>query len=309
VRPQRGYYVPPPPPPSPDTVPVKLADGNYVPLPGSRSTAVRVLALPAHFPGHRVYLGTSDILLHFDIAPMPGMNWRDVNGIRITRLIDSAGRPGASGTMKDPVRAFGGELFFGGGAMALRWDGDMPAHPTTYPNPRVVPVPIKVVTPAARSLKLLEGFVICEVAVPEQPLVTLDNIVQNAGKGAQGVGGAKMTVLDARPAEKGGKAVLKVQTDTPMLWTTPRPVMAPWGMIELSGLTRVNNQVKAYDAAGKAVRLSAITTSEFSNDDGTGTSMVFQFTCPDGLPTKLVLTGPRPVLVEVPFKMENVPLP
>ena len=62
-------------------------------------------------------------------------------------------------------------------------------------------------------------------------------------------------------------------------------------------------------AAGKPVRMNAITTSESSNDDGTITSMVTQFACPDGFPVKLVLTGPKSVLVEVPFKMENVPLP
>jgi len=70
ARSRRTYYAPPPPP-IPETVPVTLADGKYVPLPGSRSTAVRVLALPASFPNHRVYLGTGDVLLHFDVAPVP----------------------------------------------------------------------------------------------------------------------------------------------------------------------------------------------------------------------------------------------
>src|SRR5206468_3848361 len=101
---------------------------------------------------------------------MPGLNWRDVAAIRVTKVVDDAGRLGASGTIKDmpfPAELFGGgAVWVGGGGMALRWDGDAPVNPTTFPNTRVVPVPIRVATPSARSLQLLEGAVVGEVAIP-----------------------------------------------------------------------------------------------------------------------------------------------
>ena len=320
---RRGYYAPPPPPQGAEVVPVILADGKYVPLPGNRSTAVRVLALPAAFPGNRVYLGTGDVVLNFDIAPKPGLNWRDVTGIRITRVIDDAGRLGASSTIKDPGPASGGEEFFfgggggmvimrGGGGMVMGWDGETPRYPTSYPNPRVVPVPIKVATPSARSLKLLEGAVVCEIAVPGQPLVTIENISRNPGIGIEGLTGAKVTVLDAKPGEKGGPAVLKVQIDTPNPMLANRRAVNFWNggmLLESSGVPDVaGSLLKGFDAAGQPVRMMSITSSNTSNDEF-AVSSIIQFKCPDGLPTRLVLLGSKPTMVEVPFKMENVPLP
>jgi len=312
---RRGYYQPPPPPPLPEAVPVKLVDGKAQTLPGNRSTAVRILALPANFSKHRVYLGSGDVLLHFDVAPMPGFHWQAVSGVRITKVVDDANRLGAGSTSKEPGLSMNefmdGPVFVGGlGAMAIGWDGDMPNTITSYANPRVVPVPIRVATPTARSLKLLEGAVICEVHVPNQPLATIENIATNPGSGVEGLRGSKLTVLEAKPGKNGGKSILRVQVDMPPPWLSTR-FNNPWaamGIVDSSGPSNPPNQVKGFDAAGKPVRLTVLTSSDSSNDEFT-VSTVTQFTCPDGIPTKIVLMGAKPVMVEVPFKMENVPLP
>ena len=86
----------------------------------------------------------------------------------------------------------------------------------------------------------------------------------------------------------------------------------PWGAMVIDNLggeaPTAANPVKGFDAAGKPVRLNTLINSQTNNDEFTMTTVI-QFTCPDGLPTKLVLMGPKPVMVEVPFKMENVQLP
>ncbi|MBN9119548.1 MAG: hypothetical protein J0I06_10390, partial [Planctomycetes bacterium] len=96
----RRAYTPPPQVPAADAVPVVLVDGTGQRLPGDRRTAVRVVALPASFPGHRVTLGTGATTLCFEVAPAPGLNWVDVSGVKITRLTDDAGRAGGAGTAK-----------------------------------------------------------------------------------------------------------------------------------------------------------------------------------------------------------------
>jgi hypothetical protein len=68
------------------------------------------------------------------------------------------------------------------------------------------------------------------------------------------------------------------------------------------------SKIKGFDAAGKPVRMTSLSVSDFSSDEFT-TTTVMQYACPDGLPHKIVLTGPKPVLVDIPFKMENVQLP
>lgn len=316
-RSRRNHYQPPPPPPKAEAVPVTLADGSGKLLPGSRNTAVRVVALPANFSKHRVYLGGGDILFHFDVAPMPGFNWQSVAGVRVTKVIDDANRIGSGGSSREPDGFMGGAFeVFGGGAIFLGgFGGDIDyggPRPTAYPNPRIVSVPLRIGTPTARKLKLLEGTVVCEVSVPNQPLITIDRISTNPGNGVEGLRGMKLTVLEAKPGEKGGKAILKVQIDQPAPWLNNNGFNNMWGggiLVEDTGLApAMIHPVKGFDAAGKPVRLTTITNSESSTDEFTQ-STTTQYTCPDGLPVKLVLYGPKPVLVEVPFKMENVPLP
>lgn len=300
----RNYYVQTTPPPPAETVPIELVDGVAEPLPGSRSTAVRVLALPARFPAHRVNLGTGDVLFHFDVTPLPGLNWREVSAIRITRVIDCEGRRGASGLSKQPSVGFNpyeGVIF--GGGMAVGWDSDLPANAKTHNNPRVAPVPIKVATLSARSLKLLEGVVVCEVSAANQPLVTIANLPANVGVEHAGPGGVTVTILEAdRPKDKGPN-VFKVQIETSVR------AINPFGVIRMANGSQVADasHLKAFDASGKALRL--VTPSSMMRGDGFTTTQVQKCMCMDGLPAKLVYTGSKPVFVEVPFKMENVPLP
>ena len=156
----RRAYTPPPSVPGPDAVPIVLIDGKAARLPGDRRTAVRVLALPPSFPGHRVTLGTGDTTLCFDVTPAAGLNWQDVTAVKITKLIDDAGRFGGAGTAKPAaggsdeveVVAFGGPgaMRFGGwGGGGMRFDPrtGAPIYPDTVANPRVVAVPLKLGTP------------------------------------------------------------------------------------------------------------------------------------------------------------------
>ncbi|MDB5311768.1 MAG: hypothetical protein JWO38_5970 [Gemmataceae bacterium] len=310
-RRNRGYYTPPPPAPPADAVPVTLADGKYVSLPGTRATAVRVLALPASFPAHRVILGTGEVTLHFDVAPAPGLNWQDVNGVRVTKAIDDAGRFGGGGALKElppPADPFDGAVLVNR-RMALRFEYDGPVAPTAYPNPRVVPVPLRLATPSARSLRLLEGVVVCEVAIPEQPLVTVEDLTRRAGIPVEGLGGAKVTVLEIRHGEKGVGATVRVQTETPSPWQAQRR-LNPWGPLwpEQSRPVGLGTQIKAFDAAGKPMTPASTSGNQFS-EDGTTLSTVTSMTFAGAAPAKLIFVGPKPTLVEIPFRMENVPLP
>lgn len=102
----RRAYVPPAQVPNPDAVPIVLVDGKGASAPGSRNSAVRVLALPRNFPGHRVTLGTGEITLCFDITPSPGLNWQEVVDVKITKLIDDEGRSGSGAPAKSAPHGF-----------------------------------------------------------------------------------------------------------------------------------------------------------------------------------------------------------
>lgn len=310
----RGYYTPTPPPPNADAVPVTLADGTGESLPGSRSTAVRVLALPGRYPGNRVVLGSGETTLNFDVTPAPGLGWSEVVGVRVTRVVDSAGRVGCGGTPRDPSPAdatdpFGGMVFLGGGrVVAMRWDFDgNPITPGWHPNPRAVPVPLKLATPDARSLMVLEGVLVGEITAANQPLVVADNPSKYVGSPLTGPGGVKFTIHEVR-AVAGGATVVRVSVESPSAFAARRR-----GGLNLGGLEPMRptqgNHVRAYDAAGAV--LTPLTGPGDYNDDGVSTTMTYTYTfrADKGPPAKLVVVGSKQVPVEVPFRMENVPLP
>lgn len=315
----RRAYTPPPQIPNPDAVPVVLVEGTPRAVPGDRRTAVRVLALPANFPGHRVTLGTGDTTLCFDVAPQPGLGWVDVSAVKITRLTDDAGRLGGAGRARaadaydsnDEVVAFGG-VGFGGfvGRGGMRFDPrtGMPIYPDTVPNPRVVDVPLKLATPSARSIKKLEGVVLGEVMLANQTLLTVAEPTKTPGVAHDGLGSFRLTVQGVTETKAGGTQVALV-LQYPPPWA--RRVSNPGGIWPESPRPGATPTVQAFDAAGKAIGAASSGGYTDSSDDGQTMyqHVTMTFRKDAGVPAKFVVTGPRPMVVEVPFVLENVPLP
>ena len=321
----RRAYTPPPQVPGADAVPVVLIDGKAARLPGDRRTAVRVLALPPSFPGHRVTLGTGDTTLCFDVTPAPGLNWQDVTAVKITKLIDDAGRFGGAGSAKpatgagdeseNVVVAFGGPgIRFGqmGGGMRFDPRTGMPIYPDTVPNPRIIAVPLRLGTPTARTIKRMEGFVLGEITLASQALLTVTDPTKNTGVAFDGAGQVRLTVVAVSEAKGGGTAVqLLLQYPSP--WSVgARRGWNPGGIWPEA--PRSPNQlptVQSFDATGKPLPAAPGVNFTDASDDGQimlqHFTLVFQKGA--GVPAKLVVVGPRPMIVEVPFVLENVPLP
>ncbi|QJW94867.1 HEAT repeat domain-containing protein [Frigoriglobus tundricola] len=324
--PGRRGYTPPPQVPSADAVPIVLIDGKAARLPGDRRTAVRVLAIPAAFPGHRVTLGTGETTLCFDVTPAPGLNWQDVTAVKITKLIDDAGRAGGSGSARPAnegasdefeggVVAFGGPAIRFGGPIGLgRFDPrtGAPIYPDTVANPRVVAVPLKLATPTARRIKRMEGLVLGEVTLTNQKLITVTDPAKNTGVPFEGAGQLRMTVVGVTQA-KGGGTTVQLLLEYPSPWSVAaRRGGNPGGI--WPEVPRASNQtptVQSFDATGKAVPATVASNYTDSSDDGQVLMqhLGLSFRKDAGVPSKLVVVGPRAMTVEVPFVMENVPLP
>ena len=214
---QWGGIVPPPQPPNADSVGIILMDGKPDRLAGDRSTAVRVIALPPRFPGHKVTLGTGEVTLCLDVTPAPGLNWLEVISVRGNRVIDASGRLGASGSEKprpppvDPT----GTIVFAGPGVAMRFDQrGNPILPETIANPRVVAVPLKIATEGARSLKRLEGVVFGEMNVLNQQLIAVADPKKNTSAAFNGPGDLKFTILELKEAAgTGGMGLIRVQLE------------------------------------------------------------------------------------------------
>lgn len=318
----RGYFMPQQQAPNADTVPIVLVDGKPSRLPGDRRTAVRVLVLPRSFPGHRVSLGTGETTLCFDITPAPGLNWQDVTSVKITKLIDDAGRFGGAGSTKPDNAVFeidnvmvlgglrGGVAFAGPGAMRFDPQTGAPIYPDSLPNPRVVPVPLKLATTTARSIKRLEGSVLGEITMTNQTLITLNEPKKHIGTAFEGPGNVRFTVVSVAEAKERTEMQLVVEYPSP--WAVnARRGRNPGGLWPEAPQGHPTPTVWAYDAAGKT--MTASTASGFTDVLGDGQTMQYRLTWifrkEAGSVAKFVVSGPRPMIVEVPFVLENVPLP
>ena len=310
---------------APAAVPVVLAD-RYAPLPGDRGGGVRVQAVPADFPGHRVVRGAGVVHLCLDVSPLPvlaaGGRWEEVTAVRLRHAEDEQGRPvpAAHRDLAEPepqpqTVVFGGVLL-APGLLAPPF-GDVSGRPTTRPNPRLVSLALRTDDRPARRLGVLDGVVVGEVTVPNQPLVSVEDLVRAVRAGASGAGDVRLAVLGVT-TDPAGRTTVRVRVDAPNPWNFPRANRAV--NLGLPGFGPplfgpATNPLPAYrftDAAGRPVSPSGAVPGAVG-DDGfrQSTELDFRFDRRDGAgpPVRLVLIGEKTVPVEVPFRLRDVPLP
>lgn len=322
---RRAYYAPTAQPAvTAGQVPVVLADGKPEPLPGDRSTAVRVLALPPRFPGNRVIRGAGQVVLNLDVTPVPGLRWDDVTGVRVTKAEDETGRPlFAAHRAEGRGPSHGDEVvFWGGGQMGMVFvGGDVaftggPTPPRA--NPRVVPVALKTDDRAITTLKVFEGVVVGEVTIPNQPLLAVDDLTKASGVVVRGPGDLTLSVAsyEVRPD---GRVAVKVRLDGPNPWAAQRAgqrgAVVINGGLAWEGAAMPNSPASRFrfaDATGAAVPTPPAQMVS-SSDDGIRQTAEYVFTFPraakDRPPVRLVLVGDKAAAVEVPFKLTDVRLP
>ncbi len=244
--------------------------------------------------------------------------------MKVTKLIDDAGRPGGAGSLKpsapvgsdfDNVVLWGGPGVQFAGGVGGRFDPrtGMPIPPDSVPNPRIVSVPLKLGTPDARSIARLEGHILGEIQVANQPLVTVLDPAKHTNTPFDAPGQMRMTIVAVGDPKGNSGATVQVTLHYPSPWATnARRGFNPGGIWPEQPRAGQTPTVKAYDAKGKEM-LSQSGGGGYSDSSDDGLTLIQHMTMryakDAGVPAKLVLVGPRPVIVEVPFVLENVPLP
>jgi len=321
---RRGSYIAPNQMPfeTASQVPVVLVDGKTTSLPGDRSSPVRVLALPAGFSGNKIVRGSGQVILNLDVTPLPSVKWDDVTAVRIFRAEDETGRPVTISQRSDSVIGAGGinegVVFWGGQpqGQVMIWNGDMAyasSGPTTRANPRIVPVALRTDDRSIKMLKVFEGVVLGEVTLTNQTLATIDDLAKSVGSTANAAGDTKITLVDYK-TEATNRIVIKVRIDTPNPYTSMKmnrrmAINPNW---DLETVRPNTNVIKFLDVDGTVLPQPS-TRGSSGTDDGirqtNETEYVFNHRPGVKLPAKIQLVGNKPVSVEIPFKMQNVPLP
>lgn len=302
-------------------VPVLLADGKAT-LPGDRSTSVRVLALPPHFPGNKVIRGAGTVVINLDVTPLGGLKWDDTTAIRVHKAEDETGRPITVSHRIENRPNFGmyGEevMFLGGGQMmwAGGWDGEVyPVNPNARLNPRIVPITLKTDDRSITTLKLLEGAVVGEITLTNQTLITFPNLPKAAGRSMQ-TSEMTITVVEYK-VQPNGRVLVKVRIESPNQWAGRQ-----FGIRRLGGrsgptdggVALQNGSILRFaDGDGKTLATPLVKGPNNMNDDGVTQSYDYDLDFPKrdgyGTPVTLTVVGNKAMSVEVPFRLKSIPLP
>ena len=312
----------------PGEVPVVLADGSDLGSARDCRSAVRVSALPPVFSGNRVLLGKDQIALTLDVAPIPGLNWQSVEEVRLHRVWDDAGRPVVTvpmpgeSTASDPY--ISPNMVFGGGFQP-RWvdiNSDI-GDTTEQSNPRLVTVYLRTDGRRVHRLRRIDGVIVGQVVQRNRELIRVDDLLGSVGVDHEGPGDTRLTVLGYERS-RSGTATIRVRAEYPNPWTMQRlgivrgvgmgvgvgGVLPPPldGVVSLGGVGRVGFA----DADGKTIERVSVSNSQMT-DDGFRQTYEMEMTFPHhgeaGPPVRMVVTGDRPLRVEVPFRLDDVVLP
>ena len=314
-----------------------LVDGKAHPLPTSLAGAVRIralapqagveglhpqmnrlnkearLALAAHAGVEGQPAGPAEKLLALEITPEPTMQWQGILNVRVDRAEDDRGQ--------SLSQALGPELGLmnvsDARAIYLMESGAVGA----VINPHHLPVRLKAAKLPSKVLRVLKGTVAAQVQTPTQPLLTVDDILNPRGKKeVKNRDGDSLKVLGVDRQEDG---LVKVHIQLTSasgyaMWNGTRNVrrrLVRRGGVVVVTVTEERSGGSALalkDVKGQELKL--VSTENLRMMRGVNAFMedvelVYQSQKGQGAPAKFVYSGPRTVIVDVPFTLKNVPLP
>jgi hypothetical protein len=313
----------------PSNAAITLVDGKPELLPTDATTAFRVRALGKGFPfgptkeeEHRVSL---------EVAPEPKVQLQRVIAVQVERALDDQGQllsaalPEADpGAVAIPVMVWGGRYY------------------------QMVTC-LKKGAKAAKSLKELKGTVQAEVLTAVQPILTVENVLNAAGKTVKGTEGGFIKILEVNKTTEGTKIRCTMELPPSSIpgSDSPAPVMAvpavpimpirpalpgavpPPGAVpapapgQIPGIFRL--AAPALPARGMGSAGSGLTLLDDKNtplpvsqsiqvratDQGLVTEYIL--TVPPGKdrgqPAKLVFSGQKNITMDIPFVLKEVRLP
>jgi hypothetical protein len=287
-----------------------LTEGKATPRSYFQSGAVRFRTLPGGMSLGKLSTlkGDKELVFGLEILPEPSLAWERVQTLHITRAVDDQGQvlevtqmAPAAEQLPSPYD----EVFYGG----------YPGNASNNNGGQRVPLRLALGRKPSASLKELTGVATIKMQTTSQAIATIDRILDANGKSAKGSDGSFLKVVEVK-AEEGGKFRIHVKIDQP-----PEENPNPWGWGWRGMMWRgmgdsgegadssvSTGNLALFDARGNLIRL--VSKEQLPDDTGNNEEYHFVYQVPRGAPepAKLVLQGRRPVTIDVPFTLKDVPL-
>jgi hypothetical protein len=309
--------------PSPAIRPFTLIDGPDTAGPADPTRSVRVRVSSTGAPS-RVPNRGDDSIIPLHVSAEPRLLCPGACDVRITRAIDDQGQSLAASAVRPAADTDVEELIFmANGALVPQWS---PARPGP------IAVRLKRGAKASKSLREFTGTVTTQLYVSDV-VATLDRPAAAVGTTVSGENDVTLKLTDWS-RHVGGEVRVTVEVQMPQVGVSaPAALRAqlqfrllaqlqPWGgVVNRQGLGNAASPMSPAsgtdyeglsleDSQGRRLPVVGGSQEVKSTPQGYVTRILASFRAePDAEPARLVLTLPRPVLVDVPFTLKDVPLP
>ncbi|HEV3260092.1 MAG TPA: HEAT repeat domain-containing protein [Gemmataceae bacterium] len=291
--------------------PMMLEAGKPEHIPTCLAGAVRVKVLSTRIPllGHARDEG--ETLFGLEVDHEPQMQWQGVVGMRILKAIDDHGinlpQPNlyVGESASNPYEAMG----------MVVWSMDGSYSQPQPKDPRQVPVHLRLPRYRSKKLRQLSGVVSAQVVSPPMPLITVHDVLRAAGRTINGPDGHLIKVIDAK-RQLNGQVRIQVRIDTrrPNFGGGPAMMVMGGGMMamESSPSSAGPGNLALKDAQGRSFPLVKVEKQNWlPSPSGTSqeSTLVYQAPRNQAEALKLVYTGTRSLVIDVPFTLKDVALP
>ena len=254
-----------------------------------------------------------EALVSLEVTPQPKMVWQGIVDCRVEKIVDDRGRP------VSPLSAdlFDSDAFGLLGNSGLLWETNGQVLPM---DGRSLPIRVKTGNRRIKSLKDLEGVVSARVMTPPQSLIAVDNVMQAGGRSLQGPNGESLTVMDAARTPAGEIKIKLRLEDSRNGWMAMNRrgnvivrrnnQIVMRGGITNESLLPADSGFFLYDSQGKAIRQKGRGVELMALGNGVTQEMTLIYEPDNGQAkvAKLVYSGRRTVIVDIPFALKDVPL-
>jgi hypothetical protein len=289
-----------------------LVEGKAARRPTYQAGAVRFRALPAGTLLGKIssLKGDRELIFGLEILPEPTMAWEKVQSLHIGRAIDDLGQ---SLQITQPhiseAPSENEEMMW--------WGGYDPGNSNANNGGQRVPLRLVLGRKPSAVLKELSGVATIKLQTATQTIAAVDRILEAKEKAVKGTDGSFLKVVEVKP-EEGGRLMIHVKVEqAPDENANVNPWGWGWGARMWRGMNDGSETVDSsvstgnlvlFDARGNLVRLVA--KEPIPDDNGVNEEYRFVYQVLKGQPepARLVLQGRRPVTIDVPFTLRDVPL-
>jgi hypothetical protein len=280
-------------------LPIQLKEGKSEPTASCQTNALRVRALPGA-PRGGVSASEHEVNCMLEVTAEPKIQLlrilppqvqsaEDENGLKVTYL------PQPDETTANPYDAMA----------AMRGIG--PAGNYGHQHP----IRFRVRDGASKKISKLKGSVLIEMIAPPGPLVTVDDLLKAQGKSFSAEDGHSVKVTQVK--QEGGHVKLRVVVESVL------DGMNPWGGAGVVWVNAGQQQGQATNEAATGLHLEDADGKKIAASNATSMGTVFngrtstndyELTYPvaKAQTLRLVLTGRRVAVLDVPFELKDVSL-